>query len=113
MSEESKLVEPATEDVHSDAEEVAEDVAEPTQTGTSKKKRKNKNKGKKTAISDDVVELAAPGEAGEGSKLSAGMVQQILKSNPSLATEAQGMDPKKIQEMMGKLKLEELLTGMV
>lgn len=96
-----------SEDEHSDA------AADPTQPDEKKKKKKNKkSKGKKAAVVVEDPNVAAP-EPASASKISAGMVQQILKANPSLAAETQGTDPKKIQELLGRLTLEEMLTGMV
>lgn len=116
MSEESKITEPITEDVHTDTEEVVEEVnADTTQTGASKKKKKKGGKKvKKAAASNDVEsEALEAAETGESSDMGSGMVKTILKNNPSLAAETRGMDPKKIQEMLSRLKLEELMTGMV
>lgn len=96
-----------SEDEHSDA------AADPTQPGEKKKKKKSKkSKGKKAAVIAEDPNLPPP-EPASASKISAGMVQQILKANPSLAAETQGTDPKKIQEILGRLTLEEMLTGMV
>lgn len=96
-----------SEDEHSDA------AADLTQPGEKKKKKKSKkSKGKKAAVVAEDPNLASS-EPSSASKISAGMVQHILKANPSLAAEAQGADPKKIQEMLGRLTLEEILTGMV
>lgn len=122
MSEESKIIEPpaegapTAEEVHSEAEDDdVEDVVDTTQTdegNKKKKKRSKKSKGKKAAAADE-GEGSAVAEAAPTNKMSSAMVEQILKNNPSLATETQGMDPKNIQEMLGRLKLEQLITGMV
>lgn len=76
------------------------------------KKNSEEVKGKTAAVEADDPILASS-KAVSGSKISAGMVQEILKANPSLAAETQGTDPKMIQEMLGQLTLEEMLTGMV
>jgi hypothetical protein len=122
MPEESEIVEPlaeeapASENVHSGVEDKdVEDVADLTRVGESdkkKKKRSKRSKGKKVALVGD-GESAASAETAPTNKMSSAMVQQILKNNPSLATETQGMDSKNIQEMLGRLNLEQLLTGMV
>lgn len=121
MPEESKIIEapaeevPAAEDDHSGAEDDAENVADLAQPGEGDKKKKKKNKkskGKKAATAND-GEASASAEAASKEKMSPGMVKQLLKNNPSLATETQGMDPKKVQEMLGGLSLQQLLTGMV
>lgn len=115
MSEESKITDPTTEDVPSDTEEVVGEVnADTAQSGpTKKKKKKGGKKVRKVAASNNAGSEALEGaETGESSELGSGMVQRILKNNPSLAAETQGMDPKKVQEKLSKMKLEDLLTGM-
>lgn len=52
-------------------------------------------------------------EEGELNNISGALVEQLLKANPSLAGEMQGMDPKKIEEMMKGMNLQDILTGMV
>lgn len=81
-------------------------------TQSDEKKNSKMVKGKTAAVAAEDPTLASPGPT-SGSKISAGMVQQILQANPSLAAETQGSDPKMIQEMLGRLTLEEMLTGMV
>lgn len=81
-------------------------------TDATQSDEKKKSKGKTAAVAADDPILASS-KAASGSKISAGMIQEILKANPSLAAETQGTDPKMIQEMLGRLTLEEMLTGMV
>lgn len=100
---------PVADEVPQSEDEQSDAAADPTLVGEKKKKKKSKkNKGKKVVASASALpELAA------GHKISSGMMQQILKANPSLAAETQGADPKVIQEMLGRLTVEEMLTGMV
>jgi len=52
-------------------------------------------------------------EEGELNNISGALVEQLLKANPSLAGEMQGMEPKKVEEMMRRMNLQDILTGMV
>jgi len=52
-------------------------------------------------------------EEGELNNISGTLVEQLLKANPSLAGEMRGMEPKKIEEMMKGMNLQDILTGMV
>lgn len=94
-------------------EKVGSEEENSTDRTQSDEKRNSKEvKGKTAAVAADDPILASS-KVSSGSKISAGMVQEILKANPSLAAETQGADPKMIQEMLGRLTLEEMLTGMV
>lgn len=115
MADQDDTAHPLAEEIPASEDEQSDPAADPTKTGEEKKKKKKKNKknkGKRAAVSADGVPADSPGPA-YGHKIPSGMVQQILKGNPSLAGETQGTDPKKIQEMLGQLTLEEMLTGMV
>jgi len=68
----------------------------------SKKKKKKKSKAKK---------VAPP--AGAAETLPKEVVEDILKYNPALASEFQGLEEKQVGELVRKLKLEDLVTGMV
>lgn len=104
---------PVAGEIRPSEDEQSDAAADPTQVGEKKKKKKSKkSKGKNTAASTEGITSAAPGHAA-GNKMSSGMVEQILKSNPSLAAETLGADPKMIQEMLGRLTVDEMLTGMV
>lgn len=105
---------PVAEEIPPSEDEQSDAAADPTQVGEKKKKKKKskKSKGKNTAASTEGIPSAAPGHAA-GNKMSSGMVEQILKSNPSLAAETLGADSKMIQEMLGRLTVDEMLTGMV
>jgi hypothetical protein len=55
---------------------------------------------------------ARSGEAAMNN-ISGPLVDQLLKANPSLAGEMQGMDPKKVEEVMKHMNLQDIMTGMV
>ena len=112
--EESKIVEdpvPAPAPVEEDSEDSGEDVeADPRAPADSKsgaKKSKKKNKGKQVATGD--------GDSAEhsGKKLPKAMVNDILKHNPALASEFQGMEKGKVEDVVRAMKLDEILTGLV
>lgn len=46
-------------------------------------------------------------------KLDKKMVDQIVKANPALRAETEGMDPAAVQKMLETMKLRDLLAGMV
>lgn len=48
-----------------------------------------------------------------GNALPANVINELLKNNPSLASEMQGKDSSQIADLLRKMKLEEILTGMV
>jgi glycylpeptide N-tetradecanoyltransferase len=115
--EESKLVEepPATPAVAAAEEESGEsgdETPETTEssapsTGAAKKKKKSKkSKGKKPASATTVNDAAG------GGPLPKNAVEDIIRNNPALASEWQGMDKAKIEELLRGMKLQDLLTGM-
>lgn len=105
--------EPVADEIPQSEDEQSDAAADPILVGEKKKKKKKskKSKGKKVVASSEIPSTSP--ELATGHKISSGMVQQILKANPSLAAETQGADPKMIQEMLGRLTVEEMLTGMV
>jgi len=104
--EESKVVEEPTTSLNpadESEDEAPEGAAEASTSAAAgkKKKSKKKSKGKK----------ATTGET--GNPLPKNVVDDILKHNPALASEFQGMDRSKIEELMRGLKLQEVATGLV
>lgn len=84
--------------------------------GSSAKKKKSKKAKLKKALG------VGGGEDGGGesssssnpaSKLTTGMVEQLLEMNPSLKSEVAGMDKEKAAATLKKLDVADLLTGMV
>jgi glycylpeptide N-tetradecanoyltransferase len=112
--EESKLVvseEPSpasatpAEDSENEAGETAEAAeASATASGLKKKKKSKKGKGKKSVTVND---------AAGGGPLPKGAVDDIIKHNPALASEWQGKDKSKIEDLVRSMKLQDLMTGMV
>ncbi|KAI5778522.1 acyl-CoA N-acyltransferase [Geopyxis carbonaria] len=69
----------------------------------------SKGKGKAPAA----PRTAGPsGDDATRNQISTGMVNELLKNNPSLAGEMQGMEREKMEEMVRRMRLEEILTGM-
>ena len=74
-----------------------------------KKKKTKKAKLKKALTGRDV-----PGSSSNpASKLTSGMVEQLLEMNPSLKSEVAGLDKDQATEKLKKLDVADMLTGMV
>ncbi|KAF8249332.1 glycylpeptide N-tetradecanoyltransferase [Wilcoxina mikolae CBS 423.85] len=95
--EESKTPEPESE-----TEQAVDTPVTTTTTTTGKKKKsKKKSKGKKAATTTE-----------EGGGLPEDVINDVLQHNPALASEFQGMDKSRIEEMMKRMKVEDVMTGM-
>lgn len=85
-------------------------------TSSTKKKKSKKAKLKKAfgvgAKDDDSAE-GSSSSSNPASKLTPGMVEQLLEMNPSLKSEVAGMNKDKAAEALKKLDVADLLTGMV
>ena len=85
--------------------------------GSSAKKKKSKRAKLKKAFgvggSDEGGADRSSSSSHPASKLTAGMVEQLLEMNPSLKSEVAGMDKEKATETLKKLDVADLLTGMV
>ena len=134
MTEESKEVDPASnadvvgdisESIENDVNsggEIDDDQAETegqdaVAAGSNAKKKKSKKAKIKKALGalgkDDGVSSSGNSSANPASKLTTGMVEQLLEMNPSLKGEVAGMDKEKAAEALKKLDVADLLTGMV
>jgi glycylpeptide N-tetradecanoyltransferase len=86
-------------------------TGEATAGAKAKKKKSKKSKVKKA------LGLGGgggdPGGSNPASKLTPGMVEQLLEMNPSLKGEVAGMNKEKAAEVLKKLEVGDLLTGMV
>jgi hypothetical protein len=80
-------------------------------TSTKPKKKKKKRNKVKSALTGGI--LNSDGSSVDATKLPSGVVAEMMKRNPQLSQELGSMDPSKAQEMLKKLNLNELLTGMV
>ena len=80
-------------------------------SSTEKKKKSKKAKLKKALGAGDKGN--EPDGSNPASKLTTGMVEQLLEMNPSLKSEVAGMDKEKAAETLKKLDVADLLTGMV
>lgn len=135
MSEESKIVPPAEEEVkdkgkapaaavesddEADDEPAAADAATPA-SGAAKKKKKSKRNKLKTALggkSSDPDDKEAQLQKALGG-LGPDQVAQLLELNPALAGELQkaggsgaGGDVSNVADMLKNLKLQEIMTGL-
>jgi hypothetical protein len=135
MSAESKLVGakaeggdvPGSQEFSSRATEAAEGTEsgeEPAETtnvgdapsGAATKKKKSKKKRTKGIVAgeDAPSSSSGPGESSAGSnKLPSAAVDSLLRVNPSLQSEVKGMGKEKAEDLLRKLNVSDLLTGMV
>lgn len=81
------------------------------------RKKKSKKARLKKAFgvdnSDDASTEGSSSATNPASKLTTGMVEQLLQMNPSLKSEVAGMNKEKAAETVKKLDVADLLTGMV
>ena len=84
-------------------------------SSSAKKKKSKKAKLKKAfGVGKKENELeGSNGASNPASKLTAGMVDELLEMNPSLKGEVAGMNKEKAVEILKKLDVADLLTGMV
>ena len=106
------------DDDHDDADDDAETTtADGVAASSATKKKKSKKAKLKKLIgagSSQNGEAEGSGSSSTaGSKLTTGMVEQLLEMNPSLKGEVAGMDKVKAAETLKKLDVADLLTGMV
>lgn len=107
-----------TDNDETDEEEPTEITSTDAIAASSSTKKK---KSKKAKLKKAFGVGAKEDEGGEGSssssnpasKLTTGMVEQLLEMNPSLKSEVAGMNKDKAAETLKKLDVADLLTGMV
>ena len=95
-------------------EKEPEDVTQdsPASSVKAKKKKSKKAKMKKLLGARDSSVDAGP-SSNPASKLTPGMVDQLLEMNPSLKGEIAGLDKDKAVDKLKELDVADLLTGMV
>lgn len=82
--------------------------------GAATKKKKSKKAKLKKALGIEAGQDAeASSSSNPASKLTDGMVEQLLEMNPSLKSEVAGMDKANAAAAVKKLDIADLLTGMV
>jgi len=94
------------EDVSSGEDVPADSTADTVAANATAKKKKSKRKKIKAALAGKEDGASSSG------RLSGEQLQQLLKENPSLKAEMEGLDPNKAAEMMRKLNVSDILTGM-
>ncbi|KAI9767132.1 MAG: glycylpeptide N-tetradecanoyltransferase [Geoglossum simile] len=101
MSTESKLVEAKSED--------STNVGDPPSGAATKKKQKQTE----SLVAEKGVPSSGPGESSAGSnKLPSAAVDSLLGINPSLQSEVRGMGKEKAEDLLRKLNMSDLMTGM-
>lgn len=130
MPEESKLVDStadadAAKDVlNGDTDEESGEEIEPTgskdadsvaqESNTKKKSKKAKlKKALSVGNKENGDKDTSSSSSNPASKLTSGMVDQLLEMNPSLKNEVEGLDKEQAAEKLKKLDVADLLTGMV
>ena len=131
MNQESKLSDPKTDaeateeaigqlnltdqDSAEDADQSSSKEPDSSAAGAAEKKKKSKKAKLKKALG--VSSKTEGDQAGSSwnpaSKLTDGMVEQLLEMNPSLKSEVAGLDKDKVVERVKKMDAADLLTGMV
>jgi glycylpeptide N-tetradecanoyltransferase len=94
-----------------DGTETAQDAAE----GSSAKPKKKKKKSKKAKLVSAITggEKSSSGESSKpASKLSNESISALLDANPSLKGELAGLSPEKAQEVLKKMDVSQLLSGL-
>lgn len=132
--EESKIVDPKVDEEaaknvldesangtadHDSAEEVESTDnkgSDAVAAGSAAKKKKSKKAKLKQALGvgkkEDGAKEVSGSSSNPASKLTSGMVEQLLEMNPSLKGEVAGMDKERAAETLKKLDVADLLTGM-
>ena len=120
MSEQSKEVDPeatkkALESTENDVED--EDVSTANENDTAGNLGSNQKKSKRSKLKKALGAGSQDGPSKDSSKpaskLTTGMIEQLLEMNPSLKGEVSGMSKEKATETLKKLDVADLLTGMV
>lgn len=97
------------------AQDGAEDTTQDATTSAAGKAKKKKKKSKKSKLVAAITgnKSSEPGESSQPlSKLSDDSAQKLLDMNPSLKGELAGMSPGKAAEMLKKMDVSQLLSGM-
>jgi hypothetical protein len=81
-------------------------------SGAAKKKKSTKKRVKSLLAERDVSSVVGE-PSSESSKLPSAVVDNFLKNNPSIRSEVPGMGKDKAEDMLRKLKMSDLLTGVV
>ena len=100
--------------IENEAEDVDDAVTDATATSSIAKKKKSKKAKLKQVFGakEDVNPEEVSTSASPASKLTPGMIEQLLEMNPSLKSEVSGMDKEQAAERLKKLDVADLLTGM-
>lgn len=102
------------EEIARDSTAIEASVVSSTDSNISRKKKRSKGRKKRAAADVDkslaAIATAGPRALGGGNKLSGSIVNQILKNNPALAVDTQGVERIKVEEILRKMKLGDLMT---
>jgi len=105
---------PAVEDGSGDEDDAPEPPNGDTVVGGSKSRKKKSKKSRlKKALGVPSQDESSASSSNPASKLTPEMVEQLLEMNPSLGGEVAGMNKEKAAQILKKLDVADLLTGMV
>ncbi|KAL6243816.1 glycylpeptide N-tetradecanoyltransferase [Rhinocladiella similis] len=96
----------------SETEEQAQDAVESTTSKTKKKKKRSKRSKIVSAITGNKASEAAESSSQPAAKLSNDHIKQLLEMNPTLKGELAGMPTEKAADVLRKMDLQQLLSGM-
>ena len=128
MSEESKIADEelnrdvAADNLTSSAQSKSDDadqgegdghIAQGNDEESAGKKKKSKKSKLKKALGKDDDQTEASSSSNPSSRLTTGMVEQLMEMNPSLKNEVANMDKNEAAEKLRSLDVASLLTGMV
>jgi glycylpeptide N-tetradecanoyltransferase len=95
-----------------EAEKIESTNGDGAASSSKSKKKKSKKARLKKAIGMGTQDEEPGSSSNPASKLTPGMVDQLLEMNPSLRGEVAGMNKEKAAEILKKLDVADLLTGM-
>ena len=106
----------ADQDSAEEVESIDNKDSDAVAAGSAAKKKKSKKAKLKQALGvgkkEDERQEASSSSSNPASKLTSGMVEQLLEMNPSLKSEVAGMDKERAADTLKKLDVADLLTGM-
>lgn len=100
-------------DANDEKKEPTDGDGEGVPSSSKSEKKKSKKARMKKAIGMGTKDEELSSSSNPASKLTSGMVEQLLEMNSSLRGEVAGMNKEKAAEILKKLDVADLLTGMV
>ena len=102
---------PSVQDAPEEETDLVDDAADANEPSVQSPKKKSKRAKIKKALGGQ-KEAESSGSSTSASKLTPGMIDQLMEMNPSLKAEMAGMDRAQAMEVIKKLDVADLLTGL-